>query len=238
MAGNEFRPWQPGLWRFTFPRMSRGVVAGITDRSCDMEGLRARLAAPAGVAFAAQPHGASVAALEVPSAPADPLPGCDGLTTRTAGLALVIRSADCLPIVLWDPIQRAVGLLHAGWRGLADQLPLRALSFLRHGYHSNPAHLWVGIGPAIRPCCYEVGREFLPRFGRFVSMRRGRRVCDLIGYATQQLLAGGVPRTQVVDSGRCTACEPARWHSVRREGERGGRLFSFAMIRPEPLRRR
>ena len=232
MAGNEFKPWRPGLWRFTFPRMSRGVVAGITDRSCDVEGLRARLAAPAGLAFAAQPHGASVAALEVPLAPADPLPGCDGLMTRTPGLALVIRSADCLPIILWDPIQRVVGLIHAGWRGLTSQLPLRALSFLRHGYHSNPAHLWIGIGPAIRPCCYGVGREFLPRFGRFVYTRRGRRVCDLIGYATQQLLAGGVPRAQVVDSGRCTACEPARWYSVRREGEHGGRLLSFVMIQP------
>lgn len=234
MAANDadvLQPWEPGLWRFRLAQ-DRRLIAGVTDRAGDLQTLRAHPAVGGHLVLAEQVHGASVAALDMPNPPSGPIAGCDGLATRTPGLALVIRSADCLPIVLWDPIQRVVGLIHAGWRGLVGHLPLRALSLLRNCYHSNPAHLWIGIGPAIRPCCYDVGREFLPRFGRFVSTRRGRRVCDLIGYATQQLLAGGVSRAQVVDSGRCTACEPARWYSVRREGEHGGRLLSFAMIRP------
>ena len=227
------RLWQPGVWRFHIP-WDRRLIAGVTDRSGHLEGLRGCFSrfSEGNLVLAEQVHGASAAAVEMSDPPSDPIAGCDGLATRVPGLALVIRTADCLPIVIWDPVQHVVGLMHAGWRGLVNHLPMRVISFLERLYQSCPQDLVVGIGPAIRSCCYEVGREFEQRFGPFVRQRAGRRTCDLIGCATQQLLASGVRPRRVVDSGQCTCCTSTRWHSVRRDGERGGRLFSFAMIRP------
>ena len=228
---NALTPWQPGLWRFLVSH-DRRFIAGVTDRSGDLDGLRAHPAFAGGMVLAEQVHGASLAAVEMPDPPEEPITGCDGLTTRVPGLTLIVRTADCLPIVIWDPIQQVVGLIHAGWRGLVNDLPIRVISFVQRLYHSHPQDLWVGIGPAIRSCCYEVGKEFAQRFGPFVRERHGRLTCDLIGCATQQLLASGVRPVRLVDSGQCTSCEATRWHSVRRDGDQGGRLLSFAMIQP------
>lgn len=226
-----FEPWQPGLWRFRFPDAGEHLLAGTGERSCDVDGLRQALAPKGGLALAGQTHGASVSAVGVLAAPADVLvAGCDGLATRAEQVGLVIRTADCLPIVLWDPVKRAAGVVHAGWRGLLKQLPVRMISFLHQLYQSRAEDLWVGIGPSIRPCCYEVGREFKERFGRFVKVQRGRLVCDLIGAAKAQLRAGGVRHARILDAGQCTSCQPARWYSVRQDAASDGRLLSFVML--------
>lgn len=226
----RFEPWRSGLWRFAFPDSGDDLVAGVSERSCDVMGLQELLAAQGGLALAEQTHGVSLSAVGILTAPPAPIAGCDGLATKVARVALVIRTADCLPIVLWDPVKRAAGLLHAGWRGLWKHLPLRMLGFLHQCYQSRPEDLWVGIGPAIRPCCYEVGQEFAERFGRFARVQHGRLVCDLIGAATAQLRAGGVRSSRILDAGQCTACHPARWYSLRKDPACEGRLLSFAML--------
>jgi len=230
---------EPGLWRW-HPPAAGSLLAGITDRTGSLETLRARLPDGTALIQTQQVHGASLAAVEVAGRAAEgagsagplTIPGCDGLATQTPGLGLIIRTADCLPIFAWDPDARAVALVHAGWRGLSRWLPQRLLRFLHARYHSRPERLWVGVGPAIRACCFEVGPEFDALFGAFVRHARGRRTCDLIGFAARQFARLGVAPSRIADSGRCTACEPARWHSHRRDGERGGRLLSFALLRP------
>jgi YfiH family protein len=223
--------WQPGLWRFQLPRGNL-LVAGVTDRSGTLDAMRTQLAFATSVVQAEQIHGASVSVIESTHPPVNLIPGCDGLVTRVPGVVLVIRTADCLPLFLWDPVQRVVGLAHVGWRGLVRALPMRLMSALQMYASSRPQDVWVGIGPAIRACCYEVGEEFEQPFGSFVRHASGRRTCDLIGYATQQLFASGVRPSRVIDCGECTACEGSRWHSVRRDGETGGRLYSFIVIQP------
>jgi len=143
----------------------------------------------------------------------------------------VIRTADCLPIFLLDPQRRAVGIAHAGWRGLAAGLLLRLVTAFRHVYHSRPVELRAAIGPAIRSCCYEVGPEFETRFGSFVQVSSGRRTCDLIGVAIRQLRRAGLTPSRMVDSGQCTFCSSSPWYSIRREGQDTGRLLSFIAIR-------
>ena len=199
------------------------------DRAGTLERLAAQLEQPA-LIQAEQVHGASIAAVACAPGSALTIPGCDGLATRQARVALLIRSADCLPIVAWDPIQRAAGVIHAGWRGLKQQLPMRLIAFLRQEYQSDPQQLWVGIGPAIRECCYEVQEEFRDRFGAFVRPRGSRMMCDLIGVAMDQLRRSGLRRNRIVDSGCCTACQTDRWFSARREGRGTGRLVSFVMV--------
>ena len=219
-----------GLWRMAWPGRGsldqRPVLAGVADRALSLDGLRTVLGP---LVLAQQVHGVSLAAIGDASCVL-PVAGCDGLTTALPDVTLVIRTADCLPILAWDPIQHVAGILHAGWRGLAGGLPRRLIVWLREVYGSRPSNLWLAIGPAIRACCYDVGAEFEARFGSFVRMDRGRRTCDLIGAATQQLVESGVAAERVLDSGCCTACDAARWHSVRRDGQHAGRLLSFIRL--------
>ena len=209
---------------------SARVAAGITDRSMTRDALRPHGRGVHACVEGAQVHGASVAVIERVRQPADPIAGCDALLTRLPGTALMVRTADCLPIFFYDARRDVVGLAHAGWRGLAAQLPMRVVGALRHAYRTSAGDLHVAIGPAIRACCYEVGAELSARFGTFVQQRQGRRTCDLIGVAIDQLMRCGVPSKRITDTGRCTSCEANRWFSLRREGSSTGRLTSLIML--------
>lgn len=220
-----------GWWfrRWAAPR----IMAGVTDRSMDVQALVQRLPAPpAKLVQAQQVHGGSVAIIEGVASATCSIAGCDALVTRQPGVALLIRTADCLPILLADPAKAVIGIIHAGWRGLAARLPMRVVSAFRQAYRSEPQALHVAIGPAIHACCYDVGPEFSERFGSFVRRRAGRRTCDLIGVAIHQLQRCGVPRHRIVDSGQCTGCDLRRWYSVRKEGDATGRMTSLILVRP------
>ncbi|MBI3324609.1 MAG: polyphenol oxidase family protein [Candidatus Omnitrophica bacterium] len=240
-ADESLTAWRAGLWRWR-PPAGNTLLAGITDRTGDLEMLRAQLASASVLVQTEQVHGASLAAVDLSTSqrlesstsalPSLTIPGCDGLCTQTPGVALIVRTADCLPITVWDPLGRVVAIIHAGWRGLSRRLPERLLRLLHVRYHCRPERLWVGIGPAIRECCFEVGPEFAGRFAGFVHRDGSRRTCNLIGYAIRQLAGIGVRPSRIADSGLCTACDPSRWHSHRRDGASGGRLFSVALLRP------
>lgn len=224
------REGPPGLWRLTGWAPS-WMTAGIVGPPAGRAQLTEHLPATQSVVQAEQVHGSSIAVIQQVREDALPVAGCDALLTSVPRMGLVIRTADCLPIFLCDPRRRVVAIAHAGWRGLAAGLPLKLLAAFRHTYQSRPAQLRVAIGPAIRACCYEVGPEFEARFGSFVQVREGRRTCDLIGVAIEQLRRGGVPPSQILDSHQCTCCASSSWYSIRRDGQATGRLLSFAMIR-------
>ena len=219
-----------GLWRFNGWGPS-WVMAGVTGRSADLARLKAHLPKAVRLVQADQVHGSSMAVIQHAGEAVGPVAGCDALLTSLPKTALVIRTADCLPLAVVDPARRAIGIAHAGWRGLAAGLPLKLLAAFRHTYHSRPRELRVAIGPAIRACCYEVGQEFGSRFGSFAQVRDGRRTCDLIGLALDQFRRGGVHPARIIDCQQCTACNASRWFSIRREGQTTGRLLSFVMIR-------
>ena len=221
-----------GMWRLRGWAKHR-IVAGVLDRHADASRLADRLQDTKTMAGAEQVHGSSVAILGPAGAGAvTSVPGCDALLTSAAGTVLLMRSADCLPVWFADSSRGAVGIAHAGWRGLAASLLTRVVAAFRRAYHSQAEELQVAIGPAIHPCCYDVGPEFAARFGPFVRRRNGRMTCDLIGVAREQLRRCGVPVAQMADARHCTSCEVERWFSVRREGERTGRLTSLIMLRP------
>ena len=210
---------------------SAQVRAGITDRRLDLSHLVNDLRNSVNIVGAEQVHGGSIAIVGSAHGLTEPVAGCDALMTHLPGVALLMRTADCLPIFFADPLRRVVGIAHAGWRGLAASLPARVIAAFRHAYQSRPGDLRVAIGPAIRACCYEVGPEFAGRFGPFVQERGGQRTCDLVGAAVDQLRRCGVLADRVLDTKRCTACEPQRWFSLRREGPATGRLVSLIMLK-------
>ncbi len=159
----------------------------------------------------------------------------DGLLTTTPGVAILFRFADCAPIVLFDPVRRAVGLVHAGWRGAANGVVAAAVAaFVRHA-GSRPSDLWAGIGPAIGPCCYEVGAEVVeavavacPPETPIAAQQNGALHLDLPAVVRAQLLAAGVGTVEM--SGLCTACRVDEWFSHRAEGGRTGRFGMLVML--------
>lgn len=149
------------------------------------------------------------------------MPACDGLFTRQEGIALGILTADCLPIFLWDPSQRAAGIIHAGWRGLASKIAAKAVTVMNREFQTEGGHLQVAFGPAIRECCYEVGDEFREIFPKFFKdvyrSDQNKGHMDLAGEAADQLSSQGVLPENIFDTGHCTYCENGRFFSARRE---------------------
>src|SRR5689334_1579317 len=95
--------------------------------------------------------------------PKEPLHG-DGLITNRPAIALTVRVADCLPVLVVDPVQRAVGVFHAGWRGTLARIVEKGVGEMRRQYASDPADLVAAIGPGIHRCCYEVAEDFREKF--------------------------------------------------------------------------
>jgi polyphenol oxidase len=150
---------------------------------------RERAAELAGRPLAAihQVHGTHVADA------GSPTPDADALVTTEAGVAPLVTVADCVPIVLIAP--EAVGVVHAGWRGLHGGIVANAVRALRDRGATSVA---AAVGPAIGPCCYEVGDELRAAFGTH------ERTLDLPAIAAGQLAAAGVAEVHAV--GLCTAC--------------------------------
>jgi YfiH family protein len=149
----------------------------------------------------------------------------DGLWTDERGLPILALTADCLPIALArvDGDEPAVAVLHAGWRGLLDGI-------VAEGVRPLGGRVAAAIGPAIGPCCYEVGEEvaepFRARFG--AGLVDGRRHLDLWGAAERALREAGVEHVERVDL--CTACHPELFFSHRRDEGLTGRQGVAALV--------
>lgn len=166
-------------------------------------------------------------------ADAGPRPEADALATRSNGILLGVRTADCVPILLLDARRRVVAAVHAGWRGTARRIAERAVSTLRESFGSRPKDIEAAIGPGIGPCCFEVGAEVAEQFDRGDVIAGRRPRVDLPGANRRQLEAAGVPAEMIRMSGMCTMCAAEGFHSYRRDGEQAGRMLAVIGLRPE-----
>lgn len=184
------------------------------------------------IATAHQVHGSQVA-LVVPDDRGRVLPATDALITDTPGVALMLRFADCLPVLLYDPVRRAIGLAHAGWKGTIKGIAGKTVSGMMEAFGSRPADIIAGLGPCIGPCCYQVGAEVIELVkasfnhwqGLIRSQRDGSFHFDLWEANRRQLAEIGVEEIERIQL--CTACRTDEFFSHRAEGGRTGR---FAVI--------
>ena len=162
---------------------------------------------------------------------------CDALITDQPGITLLIRVADCVPIVLYDPVLRVVAVVHAGWKGtLADIAGATVARMCTH-YGCRVRDILAGIGPSIGPCCFEVGSGVAEQF-RSASFGRscvrtgqaGARI-DLPQANRTALLRSGLLQHNVETSGYCTACRLDIFFSHRGEKGKTGRFGLFAGLR-------
>jgi purine-nucleoside/S-methyl-5'-thioadenosine phosphorylase / adenosine deaminase len=160
---------------------------------------------------------------------ADRAEGCvgpgDALLTGRAGWILSVRTADCFPVLLVDPVRRAVAAVHAGWRGIASGIVAASLARMRDEFGTQAQDVLAAIGPGIGACCYEVGEEVARRFGKNCAGR-----LDLAAAITAQLEQAGVPRAHVDYIPECTSCDAARFHSWRRDRKSDARMISYVSI--------
>lgn len=151
----------------------------------------------------------------------------DALLTNEADVFLSMRFADCAPIVLYDAAHGALGIVHAGWPGVAANIVALALQEMTRAFASRSADMWAGIGPAIRVCCYQFGAELARRVAAACPPQAqvmhawpdGTVHLDLIAAIQSQLRAAGV--MHIEDAGLCTACRVDEWFSHRAEKKTG-----------------
>jgi YfiH family protein len=150
----------------------------------------------------------------------------DALITRTPELHIAVRTADCLPILLVDPVQRAVAAVHAGWRGTVAEIAVKTTARMAEELGTKPEDLHAAIGPGIGACCFEVGPEVAEQFGR-----QGRVHIHLAGEIVRQLAAAGLKPDNIRTATHCTVCRPELFWSYRREREAAGRMWSGVALR-------
>ncbi len=224
--------------------MNLGLGGALRDGADTAEAVREnrrRLAAflPSPPVWLQQVHGAGVVALDAPAADAARAapPVADAAVTRERGVVCAVLTADCLPVLLADRRGRAVGIAHAGWRGLAGGV-LEATVAALAGIGAPAAGLCAWLGPAIGPQAFEVGLDVKDAFaaadpgaGACFAPRGGDKWdADLYGLARRRLAAAGVH--DVHGGGWCTRSDAARFYSHRRE--RGtGRMATLVWLAPE-----
>jgi len=182
-----------------------------------------------------QVHGAKLVVSSEPSAEA---PICDGLFTRSDRLALVVRTADCVPLLMWDAEHNVVAAVHAGWRGTLERITTKAIELFQYRFSSHPESIYVSMGPAIGPCCYEVGDEVVQAYARrfrsaekyFSTGPRGTRHLDVIEANRHQLVDSGISPDRIFSTGLCTSCDNSLAYSYRKEGKGTGRLYGAISV--------
>jgi YfiH family protein len=166
---------------------------------------------------------------------------CDGFITDRPGVALCVKTADCVPVLLVDGKRKIVAAVHAGWRGTALGIAGKAVRIFQERFDSVPEDLWAAIGPSIGPCCYEVDEKVYREFMNYpeanypltVAEKKDRWMLDLILANRQQLEAAGIPAAQISAAELCTSCRRDTFFSHRGEGETTGRQLNFIMIRED-----
>jgi YfiH family protein len=152
-------------------------------------------------------------------------------------VALSVRVADCVPVLLADRQGPAVAAVHAGWKGTAAGAVMVAVRALTSRFNTRPEDVVAAIGPSIGACCYEVGPDVAAHFSAHPEASTWfsdapRPHLDLWRANRDQLLRAGVPAAQIHVSALCTFDHPALFHSYRRDGNQAGRLV--AAIRSAP----
>ncbi len=150
----------------------------------------------------------------------------DGILTDVAHLPILIRSADCVPIFIYDLKQKRIGLLHAGWKGTQQKILINALKLMR----IQSEDVKIAFGPAIRDCCYEIGKDVLEYFPDDAVQRQSRYYLDLVKANIRQAVDFRIEKENITDCQICTCCDES-YFSHRKEGDSAGRMISLMMLK-------
>lgn len=183
-----------------------------------------------------QVHGRVVVCADQPRPKHEPHKRADGILTSQPQLTLFMRFADCVPVLLFDPVKRVIGIVHSGWQGTVQRAVAAAVEAMQANYGSRPGDLLAGIGPSIGPDHYEVGpdvaqnvRQAFPSHAeRLLIPHNGRARFDL--WQANRLVLNDCGVHQVEAAEVCTACHLEDWYSHRAEGGKTGRFAALLAL--------
>lgn len=166
----------------------------------------------------------------------------DGIITDVPNATIAIMVADCLPLLFFDPVHKAVGVAHAGWRGTVSHIAAKTLLAMGEAFGTDPSEARVVLGPCIGPCCYEVGADVQSAFSGAFSWggevvkksSENRWNLDLSGANERQLLDVGMKDENIIRSGLCTVKYNHLFYSHRAEaspGKGAGRVGVFLTLK-------
>ncbi|GAB4482265.1 MAG: peptidoglycan editing factor PgeF [Thermodesulfovibrionales bacterium] len=217
------------------PVFGKNAIAFFTTRSAGADpGAAARIAGidPGKVYLPVQKHTDKVHFVDASFEPVV----ADAVLTARRGILLGVKTADCVPILVCDPVRRVVGAVHAGWRGTASGILAGALRAASERYGCVPENMLVAIGPSIRQCCYEVD----PDVAHQVAAAAGEGTCaerrgskfrlDLQEANRLQARKSGVPPEKIWVSPECTHCLPEKFFSFRYAKVSAARQAGFIMM--------
>jgi YfiH family protein len=169
--------------------------------------------------------------------------GIDGLVTNDPSISLVTFYADCVPLYFYDPVQNAIGLSHAGWRGTLGQIGVNTVEKMTECYGSKPADIVAGIGPSICKSCFEVDRSLAQSFAEALDfaedfivdceLKSDKSYIDLQGINRQSLINAGLVAENIELPGICTVENTDTFYSHRAMGELRGTMAAFLRLREE-----
>jgi len=171
----------------------------------------------------------------------------DALITNVPGVWLTSFYADCVPLYFWDPIKRAVGLAHAGWKGTVLEIAAKTIEKMGEAYGSMPGDIRTAIGPSIGACCYEVDDHVMQHVNDlaqtftlseqdppiFIAKSNGKFMLDLKQFNRHIMIKAGILPTNIECSTWCTSCQEEDFFSHRRDQGRTGRMISWIAIEKE-----
>ena len=246
---------QTGVVRHGFSTRLGGVSKGhcatmniSTTRGDEPEAIeenRRRISAAIGVeptdfTYTHQTHTTNVAVVEEKDRGGKFL-DTDGMVTDVPGICLVTFYADCVPLFFVDPVHRAIGLSHSGWRGTVGRMGKVTLELMQEQYGTDPTQVFAAIGPSICQECYEVSGDVIGEFQEafdeslwqelFYEKTDGKYQLDLWRANQIVLTEAGVRREQIAVTNVCTHCNPDILFSHRSTGTARGNLSAFLALR-------
>jgi YfiH family protein len=184
-----------------------------------------------------QIHSSTVVRVDSPNDPGSPLPHADGMITNNPGVLLLMRFADCVPILLYDSDKKVIGIAHAGWKGTVLGIVAETVKKMQTEYGTSPSSLIAGIGPSIGPDHYQIGQDVIREVRRSFPKRWNEILIDNsdgvkfdLWKANRILLQEeGVKKIEVAEI--CTSCNLGDWYSHRGENGKTGRFAAAIGIK-------
>ena len=192
-----------------------------------------------------QVHSKKIVCAKSPRNPQTDILKADAILTNVPGVTLFMRFADCVPIYFFDPVQRVIGIAHAGWKGTLDNIAKETLQAMQENYDSQPSEIFTAIGPSIAAHHYEIGPDvielvedcygsdvdnFLINQDNFDAdvKTNSKPKFDLQKANHHNLLSAGVTNVEI--SSECTACNLDDWYSHRSENGKTGRFGALITL--------
>ncbi len=156
----------------------------------------------------------------------------DGLITNIKNIPLVVFSADCTPILLYDIKKKVIAAIHAGWRGTVKKIAQKAVRLMKEQFYCDPTDIYALIGPSIGPCCFEFGSEANEIFDvKYLTPKDNKYMIDIWNFNKEQLMLEGIPERNIDLSSVCTVCNSDKYFSYRTHKERTGRQAALILLK-------